>query len=159
MLVLSKIEEKRGLSNLVAYVLLISITISLSVLVYGWLKSYVGDDDVPECPSNVNVVIEGYECVSGTDGTLTVYLKNKGFFDVDGFVIRVHDRKDAEFGFYVFDEGGVPLSPGESWSWTYNFADYSDIDDEVTLVDVQPFLIDGEKVACESYASQRVSCS
>ena len=55
-------KNKNGLSNIVAYVLLISITISLSVLVYGWLRFYVSEDVVETCSDNVNVVIRSYEC-------------------------------------------------------------------------------------------------
>lgn len=164
MLLLAKIERKnkKALSNLVAYVLLISITISLSVLVYGWLKFYVEGDDVIACPSNVNVIINNYNCSSGVDGSLTVTLKNKGLFNIDGFVLRVHDRPDAKFGFYVFDSVGVPLSPGESFVGVYDFSNSTintnDITD-ITFMDVQPFLVqDGDNVACESYASQRIVC-
>ena len=33
-------KKKKGLSNVVAYVLLIAITISISTIVYTWLKNY-----------------------------------------------------------------------------------------------------------------------
>ena len=92
-------RRKKGLSNLIAYVLLISISLSLSVMVYGWLKFYVGGAEVVECPSNTNVIIDSYTCSSSN---LTVTIKNKGLFDVDGYVLRVHDRVGAEFGVYVF---------------------------------------------------------
>lgn len=151
--------DKRALSNLVAYVLLISITISLSVIVYGWLKFYVESDNVATCPANVNVIIESYECFSGVDGNLTVKLKNKGLFDIDGFVLRVHDRPDADFGFYVFDAEGAEISPGGDYTVMYEFSDYvAESISDVTLVDVQPFLIEDDKVACEAYASQRIVC-
>ncbi len=155
-------SDKRGLSNLVAYVLLISITVSLSVLVYGWLKFYVEVEDVVECSSNVNVVISSYECYGGDDGNLTVRLKNKGLFDIDGFVLRVHDRVDAEFGFYVFDDAGIKISPGGNYTEVYYFNDSdTNVDNltTITLVDVQPFLVEDGKVSCESYASQKVICS
>ena len=157
-------EGKKGLSNLVAYVLLISITISLSVLVYGWLKSYVGGEDVEECPEGINLIIDSYECYTGANGNLTVKVKNRGLFDIDGFTLRVHDEDYAEFGFYVFTADGVSLSPGESNATVYKFADYNavhagdDIED-VKLVDVQPFLIDGGRINCDAYASQRVTCN
>jgi len=95
--VLSKIgNNKRGLSNLVAYVLLISITISLSVLVYNWLKTYTQKDNVKSCPDNVNVVIGSYDCFNGINGNITINLENKGLFDVDGFIIRVSDSPNAK---------------------------------------------------------------
>lgn len=150
-------SDNRGLSNLVAYVMLIAITISLSVMVYGWLKFYVEGDEVVACSENVNVIISGYECSSGATGNLTVTLKNKGLFNIDGFILRVHNRTDAEFGFYVFTDNGVALGPGQSNTTVYNFATHGVFD--VTLVDVQPFVLEDGKISCETYASQRVVCS
>ena len=149
--------NKRGLSNLVAYVLLITITISLSVFVYGWLKTYVGGEEVETCPSNVNIVISSYECA---DGNLTVKLKNKGLFNVDGYVLRVHDRPDADFGFYALDNVGTNIAPGDEINITYNFTDYIEgILEDVTFVEVQPFILKDGRVACETHASQKVICS
>jgi len=152
--------NKRGISNLVAYVLLITITISLSVFVYGWLKTYVGGEEVETCPSNVNIVISSYECVSNVSGNLSVRLRNKGLFNVDGYVLRVHDRPDAEFGFYVLDNDGVSIAPGDEINRIYNFTDYTEGTlTDVTFVEVQPFILEDGRVACETYASQRVVCS
>lgn len=160
---LSKIGEKRGLSNLVAYVLLISITIALSVMVYGWLKFYVEGEDVVTCSDKVNVIINDYECFSGVDGSLNVSLKNKGLFSIDGYILRVHDRPDADFGFYTLDNSGFVLAPGEEVDVSYDFSDYDgDFEhnlESVTLVEVQPFIMEEGKVSCESYSSQRVVCN
>ncbi|MBS3087043.1 hypothetical protein J4226_00425 [Candidatus Pacearchaeota archaeon] len=154
--------DRKGLSDVVAYVLLISITISLSVLVYGWLKFYAEGEDVAVCSENVNVIVSSYECSKGAGGNLTVTLKNKGLFNIDGFILRVHDRPDAEFGFYVFDELGLGLKTGESKSFVYRFSDPSLLPyglTDITLVDVQPYLMDDGKISCESHTSQKVSCS
>jgi len=165
-------RNKNGLSNIVAYVLLISITISLSVLVYGWLRFYVSEENVETCSDNVNVVIRNYECflpnVDGDGGRISVTLKNKGLFTVDGYEIRVHDRPGADFGFYLFEKNKVEIIPGEEYSKTYVFADYLQENDvtgaidkkleTVTLVEVQPFLQEGSEIRCKSYASQEVVC-
>ena len=157
-------RNKSALSNMVAYVLLISIAIVLSVLVYNWLRFYVSEDDVDECPPGVNIIIGSYECYMTNEfgpGRLVVVLKNKGRFTIDGYVLRVHDRPEADFGFYVFDDVGVAISPGEEYERTYEFVDY-DFDgyniSTVTLVEVQPFLMDEEGINCKSYASQSVLC-
>lgn len=152
--------NNRGLSNLVAYVLLITIAIVIAIFIYGWLKFYVQEDSVAICPDSVNTVIQSYECVEGTDGYLSVTLKNKGLFTSEGFILRVHDRIEADFGIYVFDDVGKSLAPGENYTVVYNFSDYTEkIINDVTFVDVQPFVDDGEKVSCQAYAAQRVFCS
>lgn len=161
MRVLSRLNKRKSaLSNIVAYVLLISMSLSLSVLVYGWLKFYVDEDDIEECPSGVNIVIKSYECF-GSVSNLTVTLKNRGLFTVDGYILRVHDREDAAFGFYALDDVGTSIVPGAEHTETYNFSNYT-FDgytlSNVTLVDVRPFMLDEDKISCESYASQRVDC-
>ena len=157
-------KNKNAVSIMVAYVLLISITIALSVLIYNWLRFYVGEENIPECSDGVSVIIKSYECNATNElesGKLSVVLKNKGRFTVDGYTLRVHDKLGADFGFYVFDKNGTAIAPGGEYEKTYEFSDYS-FDgyslNRVAFVEVQPFVMDGDKVSCKSYASQDVSC-
>jgi len=162
-------KDKRAVSIIVSYVILITITLSLSILVYNWLKFYVNPNEIPECSSNVNIVIQDYYCVPSsidpeagvTSGNLQITLKNKGLFNVSGFNIRVHDREDAEFGFYTLEDGGVKMVPGEEYFAIYNFNDVSDHPtqlEKVTIIEVQPFIVEEDKVICKSYAIQKVDC-
>ena len=158
MRVLSRLGKgRRGLSNLVAYVLLISITLALSVMVYGWLKFYVTPSDIEECPDGVNIIIKSYNC--SLDVGLNVTLKNKGLFTVDGYVLKVHTRPGAEFGLYTLNESGVSMVPGAEHSELYIFSDFPDINDSVSLVEVQPFMVEKGKVSCKSYSLQEVECN
>ena len=156
-----RLDRKRALSNVIGYVLLISITLSLSVLVFGWLRFYVSESSVEECSDNVNIIIKNYECFSGVGGNLTVTLKNKGLFTVDGYMLRVHDREDADFGFYTFDDVGIEIKPGNEYEAIYYFSNY-DFDgktlDIVTLVEVQPFMMEKSQISCKAYVSQEVTC-
>jgi hypothetical protein len=159
-------RNKSAISNIVAYVLLISITISLSVLVYGWLRFYVSPDDIKTCSDDVNIVIRSYECFksSGTDsvGRIKVTLKNKGLFTVDGYELRVHDRPDADFGFYLFDNSGARLAPGEEYTTIYLFNELvqsgGHVLEDITYLEVQPFVLEGDEIRCKSRASQEVVC-
>ena len=164
-------KNKSALSNMVGYVLLIGITISLSVLVYSWLRFYVQGEDIEECSDDVNIIIRSYQCYLPDDetmsgGRLIVTLKNKGLFTVDGYELRVHDRRGADFGFYLFDEEGMEIEPGNETTVTYRFNATAFFDlnpgaeelETVTLVEVQPFLRDGDDIRCKSYAFQEVEC-
>ena len=168
-------KKKRGLSNIIAYVLLISITISLSVLVYGWLRFYVGEEEIETCSNNVNIIIRSYECYKQDEDTLiggriNVTLKNKGLFNVDGYTLRVHTRSDAEFGIYLFDDEGAEIAPGVEYSESYNFNDsLQDIEGdgtpdeellEIKFIEVQPFVKEegSDNIHCKSYASQVIEC-
>jgi len=162
-------KNKSALSNMVGYVLLIGITISLSVLVYSWLRFYVQEEDIEKCSDDVNIIIRSYQCYlpkEGEGGRIRVTLKNKGLFTVDGYELRVHDREGADFGFYLFNDTGTQIEPGEERTDTYYFNatsfftlnDDADELETVTLVEVQPFLKDGEEIRCKSYAFQEVEC-
>jgi len=155
--------SKKAISTMIAYVLLISISLSLSVMVYGWLRFYVAEEDIPACSDGVNIIITDYTCVrSGTDydGYLVIGLKNKGRFNVDGFNVRVNDRVGSDFGIYKIDDTGEELLVGGEVERKYYFnSTYISKDiDEVTVVEVQPFIMDGEKISCQSLASQKILC-
>ncbi|MCK5321016.1 hypothetical protein KAJ38_00380 [Candidatus Pacearchaeota archaeon] len=154
-------QDKNAVSNIIAYVLLISITIGLSIMVYNWLRFYVSEEDVEQCPDTVSVIIKNYNCSQGTNGFLNVTLKNKGLFSVDGYILRAHDSPNAEFGFYTLTDTGAPIEPGKEntvvylFNESYNGKNFTDI----TLVEVQPFLIKKGEISCRSYASQQIICN
>ena len=50
--------NKRAVSMIVAYVILITIAIALSILVYNWLRFYVGPGEKVECPEGVSLIIQ-----------------------------------------------------------------------------------------------------
>jgi len=160
-------KGKRGLSNVVAYVLLIAIVVALSALVYNWLRFYVSEEEVSECSDGVGVLIKNYNCYESTEedaGRLMITLKNKGRFSIDGYLLRVHDRPGAEFGFYTLDKVGEPIVPGGEYSAVYYFNDTYDFSGDKTLetltfVEVQPFMMDGGNISCKSYAFQEVVCA
>ena len=153
-------SNKNAVSNLIAYVLLISITIGLSVMVYNWLRFYVSEEEVEQCPDTVSVIIKDYSCSKGTSGFLNVTLKNKGLFSVDGYILRVHDSLDAKFGFYVLTDTGAHIAPGKEHTTVYSFTESYDGKNftDITLVEVQPFLIKQGEISCKSYASQKIIC-
>jgi len=146
-------SNKKGVSTIIAYVLLISITISLSVMVFNWLKFYVSDEKIAQCPDAVNVIVEDYNCVNIT-------LKNKGRFSVDGYTLRVNDKPNAKFGFYTLNKTGSSFAPGKEVSMSYSFdKSYGGKRfANLTLVEVQPFLMKGKKVNCRSYTRQNIFC-
>jgi hypothetical protein len=103
--------DKKAVSLMVSYTMLIVIAITLSIMVYGYLKLYVPGNRA-QCPQDISLVMESAECDIGTE-KMTVALSNHGLFNVSGAYIRVgrpdkatkvQINKDDEF----FD---APLSP------------------------------------------------
>lgn len=169
--------NKKALSEIIAYVLLITIALSLSVLVYGWLKNYVPQDTGNlDCPDNIALIIKTYNCnLTDTSFKLNVTITNKGLFTVDGFIIKLNDQDGAKIGLYPIsstEDGftGVKLKPGESYSHEYQIDTestnvYTSTDgttpnplSKLTFIEVQPFIQKQTRIYCNKLSSQTVSC-
>ena len=85
-------NNKRGISVMIGYVLLITFAIIMSIIVYNWLQSYVPKDEV-ECEEGVSIVIEDYSCEGGT---LNITLRNNGRFSIAGFTIFGKENETVE---------------------------------------------------------------
>lgn len=81
-----KLKNNRGISVIIGYVLLVAVVISISILVYQWLKSYV-PTDVLTCPDGVSVSIPEYYYNCSTH-VLNFTLKNTGTFSIAGYFIH-----------------------------------------------------------------------
>ncbi len=156
-----KRNEKRGISVVVGYAVLIAMTISLSVLVFQWLRYYVSDTGEVEtgCPEGTNVVIQEAKCIWGPSANLSVSLKNKGRHTVDGFVIRVNNRTNSEQGFYTSGDVDKLLKPGESHLQENLLSYFENGLNNINLVEVQPFKsINGKNIYCDFVDSMRIEC-
>lgn len=106
-----KKKNKKGVSVLIGYVLLIVFVIFMGVVIYSWMKTYVPQEDLT-CPDGVSLFIKDYQCDSNE---LNITLKNNGLFSIGGYFIRVTDNPQA--GLATIDisqnitSGGEALSP------------------------------------------------
>ena len=163
MLMLSKIGGKKGVSIIVAYVILVTIAIALSVLVYNWLRYYVDVEESEDCPDNIMIVVKDYNYDCDSD-KLNITVQNKGLFTVDGFYLRAHNRTGADVGIYVLDKSGEVIKPGEDVAMlnidSSVDADGNSISGSLTFVEVQPFLQEENKkqIFCGAVASQVLEC-
>lgn len=89
-------KNKRAVSIMIGYILLVAIAVIMSVIVYAWLKSYV-PKDTPDCPEGVSLLLSDVKCVKeGSNVELSFKLKNNGRFNVDGYLIHATDSSDQE---------------------------------------------------------------
>lgn len=84
-------KDKKALSLMIGYVLLIVFAIILGIITYAILKTYVPSQKI-ECPEGTSLLIENYSC---DDDSLTFALNNNGRFDLGGYYILAVDR-DSE---------------------------------------------------------------
>ncbi len=82
------IRNKKGVSVIIGYVILISIGIIMSLVVYNYLKTYVPKDAI-NCPEGVSILITDYDC---KDGSLNITIKNNGKFNHDGYYIHASEN-------------------------------------------------------------------
>ncbi len=168
--------NKKAVSLIVSYVLLISIGLSIAGLVFGWLKFYVNLDEAVKCPEGVslNIIDESYSQgdVGGNNLQLNLTLQNRGRFDIEGYLIRVHNRTRAIVGIYtIYDnrDGSnkgqtstnaiFPLSPGNSSVHIFNSSNLPSLS-RICFIEVQPFIEEnGKPLACSQVSTRKISCS
>ncbi len=87
-------QDKRGISIMIGYVLLVGIAIIMSLIVYQFIKTYVPKESI-ECPDEVSVFIKNikYEC---DNERLNVTIKNNGLFSIAGFFIYATTSEEQE---------------------------------------------------------------
>ena len=148
-----KKKNKKAVSLIVAYVLLITIAVSLSAIVYTWLRGYVSPVKEVSCPEGTSIIIKDYD-YNCTADTLNITLQNKGLFTTKGFIIRVNDRVGAEIGVHKLDEQDLELKPGNETNQKYSITQ-----NKLTFVEVQAYIYDNsDKVFCEKVAAQILQC-
>lgn len=80
-----QIKNKKGVSPIIGYVLLVAFVIILGVIAYNWMKTYVPQEDL-ECPDGTSLFVRDYSC---DNNTLNLTLKNNGKFNIGGYFIYV----------------------------------------------------------------------
>lgn len=106
------LKQKKAVSLMVSYVLLIVITLSLAVLVYAWLEFTVQEPKTLECPDDVSLIIHDYKCPGSQIIELT--LRNKGLWNIRGFIIRGTNKTEGvPMNILNFTSGeGTEIEPG-----------------------------------------------
>jgi len=150
--------NKRAISEIVSYVLIIVISLSLAVGVFSLMKLYIKKPP-KECSEEVSLVIYDYICNSSTK-IIEITFENRGLFKIDGFFIHASNKQDATEATMELNLAEVilpsPLQPEEKFTKQFRFAQLGNI----TLISIEPFkFIDKEKVACQKgFFKQKINC-
>jgi len=87
-------KNRKGISIMIGYILLVTVAVVMGVLVYNWIKTYVPQEAL-ECPDTVSIFIERavyYEAGS----ILNVTIKNNGNFNIAGYFIHATNSSEQE---------------------------------------------------------------
>lgn len=152
-------KNKKGLSEVVGYVLLIGVAVSLSVIVYYWINSNL-PKNTNDCPE-ISIIISNYQCKAASK-EINITLQNKGLFDIDGFILKASNDSSAptkSLKYYngtamqssslvLFDtELDVTLNPSEKFIKVFNYSDPNI--NILTKIQIIPFkFYKGETLLC-----------
>jgi len=92
-------KNKKAISELVSYVLLIVLAIAMATAAWFFLKPYAENPLREEaCPEKVSVILENYSCNSTH---ITYTLKNKGLHNVTGIKLAITKGSEIEYDFWM----------------------------------------------------------
>jgi len=93
--------NKKAISEIVSYVLLVVLAVVLASAVYVFLKPYAEKPlSEDECPDGISIVVERYNCYNDT---INLTLKNRGIFAVNAVRLKIINYSDDyEYDFWSF---------------------------------------------------------
>ncbi len=151
---LIKKTNKKAVSVMVGYVLLIIISLSLAAAVYTWLSRLSDIEPLDSCEKGVSLIVNDYGYEEDSK-KLIINLKNKGNFNISGFFIRVTDKEDVvpyiglspadggvgAAGRYDFKRSGedVPLASGEIIQTNFTYEDEQGKENDIKKLQIIPY--------------------
>jgi len=170
--------NKKAVSLMIGYVLLVTAAVVMGVIVYSWMKTYVPKETI-ECPDDVSIYIKSYTCANGQ---FSVSFSNNGKFSIAGYYIRVKNNTEQELAsidlssklvegaegkkfassVLFLGTGENPLQPSDEVTHVFNLAD---VGGKIIFVEISPVRyqeIEGQKrfVNCgKSKIEEEISCS
>lgn len=168
-----QIKNKKGVSEIIAYVLLILIAVSISVLVYAWLKVQVPKEKTT-CPEGIAITIKSYSCEAGKK--INISFENRGLFNIDGINVLIANvsgetpgntiNASSSLGNPVQTEGFVyfnpALPPRKAWEDRFDYSSSG----VLRRIQITPFVFEeksdgknNELILCkDAIIIQDVSC-
>jgi len=104
------IMNKKGVSEILSYILLIVLAIALSGAVFVWLNNYA-KHAVPEekCTESLDFTVS-YNCNNENyPNAIEIKIKNRGLFSIDGFSIKYANEKNGGAIYQFKDEEKILL--------------------------------------------------
>lgn len=152
---------KKGVSPLIATVLLVMIVVSIGAAVMVVIQGLTDEQfqnietqqDAMQCGTDVAIKLvkadQKYRiCMNVTDseiGNITLLMENVGQKDINGFRVVVY----GDVGFNSTNYGADTLTKGELKGFQFKFGGVGSSSSEVTKIAIQPQVEGKEKVTCQ----------
>jgi flagellin-like protein len=145
--------KKRAVSEILSYVLLIAITVSVGISMYYWLVYFANPSPPPDCDEGSSIILTNLD---KQPTRLTLEITNNGYFNVSGFILTVGENINREpvDNLLPNDGAGIagieytyfnrPLAPGESInsSFAARYKGGRDADImNIKIIQIQPFIL------------------
>lgn len=164
------IKSKKAVSEMVAYVILISIALGLALAVYTYLTYVVKIiEPVKDCKDGTTISLDSYECDNNLR-TITLRIKNNGRFNVNGVIVKFSDNSSKTPVTMLIPDykdifGGIAFAPTKG-HYTFSSLNpgsvqnakfsnmisstetYNPAEGIIKVVQIQPFITDKKKIAC-----------
>jgi len=141
-------KNKRGVSEVVGYVLLVVIAIGLSIGVYSYLRVFVPKEK-PECQEDIHLIVQGYSYHHTDLSTdLSITLANKGLFNISSAYVRLGAINRTTRYPIGADKGKVNFGAGLGPGISFPLVDFTN-DDFESLKEQFSSLILGEEMMLE----------
>ena len=175
-------KNKNGLSEVVSYVLLIVVGISLSAIVFVFLQGLIPEKEF-SCPDGLALIIKETKCLPSSN-SINITFQNKGRFEIDvvysryannlasvavnplvpnkdyGTINQISEDQGSQGFFYFGRVKSVPsaLRPNKEYSQVFSYG----IADTIAKVEIQPFLnLEDERklgICEEKIISHEITC-
>ncbi len=88
------VKNKMGISVMISYILLVVFAVTISAVVFLWLKTYIPAKSL-ECPEGVSVFINDATFNRDTR-KLNLTITNNGRFNVSGYFVNIKNNSEQE---------------------------------------------------------------
>ncbi len=133
--------KKRGVSPLVATVILVAIVIIIALLIWFWYNNFLEEQRskaqvelTQECVQNTEIQVRSASCIDApNEYTITLDLSNTGSSKITSFVFSIDSPMDS-----TSRESGKVLDPGTALEYTIqiNKTELPDVPNEVKIIPV-----------------------
>ncbi|MEX0921118.1 MAG: hypothetical protein WDZ62_02545 [Candidatus Pacearchaeota archaeon] len=86
--------DKKGISPMIAYILLVVFAIIIGAIVFQWLETFVPAENL-QCPEGTSILISE-ATLNSSNSELKVRLRNNGRFNIVGYFIHITNESEEE---------------------------------------------------------------
>jgi len=144
----------KAVSALIGYVLLIGLAVTMSGVIYAWLKFYVQEPFPEESCPEVSLVVTDYNC---SQGILNLTVQNRGRFALKGYTVKINNGT-GDFSLFMIKSSynyvQSPMDPGARTTALFNFSQYRKID-AIETEAIRSFTSAGKPVLCENSVARQ----